>query len=354
MQTEKEKQSVKETYPVLHMSCATCAANVEKVIKQQAGVLDAKVNYAGATVQVSYINDLISPVEMQKAVQSMGYDLLVEDYSNKIEEKEEIKNKSLVKLKWRALGSIVLTVPLVITGMLFMNKPYANLIMLILSTPVVLWFGRGFFISAWKQARHATVGMDTLVALSTGVAYAFSLFNMVFQNFWISRGLEAHVYFEAAAVIIAFILLGKYLEEKAKGQTASAIKNLIGLQPKKVTVINEKGETVDIPVGDVAKGDRILVRPGEKIAVDGKVISGSSWVDESSISGEPLPVNKQVNDKVYAGTINQKGSFHFIAEKVGGETMLARIIKMVQEAFLIFYLATKWTVLLTILIAIFL
>jgi len=174
--------------------------------------------------------------------------------------------------------------------------------------------------------------MDTLVALSTGIAYLFSVFNMLFADFWHQRGLHSHVYFEAAAVIIAFILLGKLLEERAKGNTSSAIKKLMGLQPKTVIVIEADGTERQKAIEDVSAGDIILVKPGEKIAVDGMVTSGNSYVDESMLSGEPVPVLKKENEKVFAGTINQKGSFQFKAVKVGKETMLAHIIKMVQDA----------------------
>jgi Cu2+-exporting ATPase len=174
--------------------------------------------------------------------------------------------------------------------------------------------------------------MDTLVALSTGVAYIFSVFNTLFPEFWHERGLHAHVYFEAASVIIGFILLGKLLEEKAKGNTSSAIKKLMGLQPKTVTIVQDGGYQMEIPIEQVEIGNTIVVKPGEQIAVDGIVINGNSFVDESMLSGEPVPVLKNENDKVFAGTINQKGSFQFKADKVGSETMLAHIIKMVQDA----------------------
>jgi Cu2+-exporting ATPase len=192
--------------------------------------------------------------------------------------------------------------------------------------------GQGFFVNAWKQAKHRSANMDTLVALSTGIAYLFSVFNMLFADFWHQRGLHAHVYFEAAAVIIAFILLGKLLEERAKGNTSSAIKKLMGLQPKTVIVVQADGTEKQTAIEDVSAGDVILVKPGEKIAVDGMVISGNSYVDESMLSGEPVPVLKKEKEKVFAGTINQKGSFRFRAVKVGKETMLAHIIKMVQDA----------------------
>ncbi|HRF15719.1 MAG TPA: copper-translocating P-type ATPase, partial [Bacteroidia bacterium] len=220
----------------------------------------------------------------------------------------------------------------VVIGMFFMDLSYANEIMWLFSTPVVLWFGKDFFINAWKQAKHRSANMDTLVALSTGIAYLFSVFNMLFPQFWHQRGLHAHVYFEAAAVIVVFILLGKMLEEKAKGKTSSAIKKLMGLQPKTVIVIQSDGTEKQTFVEDVTVDDIILVKPGEKIAVDGTLIKGSSYVDESMLTGEPVPVLKNINDKVYAGTINQKGSFQFKALKIGKETMLAHIIKTVQDA----------------------
>ena len=188
------------------------------------------------------------------------------------------------------------------------------------------------FRSAWQQLRHRSATMDTLVALSTGIAYLFSLFNLVFPEFWLSRGVEPHVYFEAAAVIIAFILLGRTLEEKAKGDTTASLKKLIGLQPKNAIVVAADGTQTEIPISRIRVGDLLAVRPGEKIAVDGAVCEGDSYVDESMLSGEPLPVHKEPGTKVFAGTINQKGSFHFRAEKVGAATMLAQIIRMVQEA----------------------
>ena len=216
--------------------------------------------------------------------------------------------------------------------MFFMDMPYGGAIMTLLSAPVVFWLGRGFFVNAWQQLRHRSATMDTLVALSTGIAYLFSLFNLVFPEFWLSRGVESHVYFEAAAVIVAFILLGRTLEEKAKGDTTASLKKLIGLQPKNAIVVAADGTQTEIPISRIRVGDLLAVRPGEKIAVDGAVCEGDSYVDESMLSGEPLPVHKEPGTKVFAGTINQKGSFHFRAEKVGAATMLAQIIRMVQEA----------------------
>lgn len=226
----------------------------------------------------------------------------------------------------------MLSVPVVVIGMFFMNMPYANEIMWLLSTPVLFWCGRGFFVNAWQQFRHRSVTMDTLVALSTGIAYLFSLFNLFFPGFWLARGIHPHVYFEASSVIIAFILLGRLLEERAKGSTTSAIRKLMGLQPRTVTLVAPDGSRRQADIGEVRTGDLLLVRPGERIAVDGSVADGSSYVDESMLTGEPVAVLKEAGDAVYAGTINQKGSFTFRAEKVGADTLLAQIIRMVQDA----------------------
>lgn len=324
--------TVKKSFPVMQMTCASCAASVESILKAQQGIVDASVNYANAKVTVEYIQGSVQTESLRKAVQSIGYDLLIDESTTTDETAENIQKEKYIKLKKKTFWALALSTPVVIIGMFFMNMPFANEIMWAFSTPVILWQGRDFFITMWKQAKHRSANMDTLVALSTGVAYIFSVFNTLFPQVWHDRGLHAHVYFEAAAVIIAFILLGKLLEEKAKGNTSSAIKKLMGLQPKTVTVIHEGGHHIQIPIEQVAIGNTIVVKPGDKIAVDGTLVNGSSYVDESMLSGEPVPVLKNVNDKVFAGTINQKGSFQFRADKVGSETMLAQIIKMVQDA----------------------
>ena len=334
-----EKNIVQETFPVLGMSCASCSARVEKTLNHQSGVKKAVVNYASATATVEYDPTSCSSEALQQAVQAAGYDLLINQDGNTLEEAEEAHNKKFSVLKFRTTWAIILSMPVVIIGMFFMDMPHANPIMWALSTPVVFWLGRGFFTSAWKQLQHGSANMDTLVAISTGTAYLFSLFNMLFPDFWLSRGIHPHVYFEAASVIIAFILLGRLLEEKAKGNTSTAIKKLMGLQPKTVTIIVDEGHAVPhssfervIPIEQIRPGDIVLVKPGERIAVDGIVTEGSSYVDESMLSGEPIPVCKSAGAKVYAGTINQKGSFRFRAEKVGADTMLSHIIHLVQEA----------------------
>ena len=327
---------VKDTFPVVGMSCAACASRVEKTLAGQPGVRMAAVNYAAATVKVEYDRTECTAESLQKAVQDAGYDLLVQKDGNAADEAEKAHDERYAQLKSRTIWAIVLSLPVAVIGMFFMDMPYAEYIMWALSTPVVFWLGRGFFISAWKQLRHRTANMDTLVANSTGIAYLFSVFNMLFPEFWLSRGIEPHVYFEASSVIIAFILLGRLMEEKAKGNTSDAIKKLMGLQPKTVTVISRGNncpmEYMEIPVGAVRPGDIIAVKPGERVAVDGTVTEGSSYVDESMLSGEPVPVAKRKDSKVFAGTINQKGSFRFCADKVGTDTLLSKIIAMVQDA----------------------
>ena len=324
--------TVSKTIPVLEMTCAACAVSVESILSHLDGVVNASVNFATSTVNIEYIPEGITLQTMKKAVQSIGYDLLLETAEGNWPTLEEIQEQKYKRLKKRTIKASIFTIPVVVIGMFFMDMPFANLIMWVLSTPIVLWLGKDFFINAYKQAKHRTANMDTLVALSTGIAYLFSVFNTLFPDFWHERGLHAHVYFEAAAVVITFILLGKLLEENAKGNTSEAIKKLMGLQPKSVTLINILGNAVETPIESVEINDIILVKPGEKIAVDGMITNGTSYVDESMLTGEPIPILKNEGDQVFAGTINQKGSFKFRATKIGSETMLSQIIKLVQDA----------------------
>ena len=327
---EKGK-NIKNTYPVLGMSCASCAARVDKTLNGLPGVYQATVNYATAIAQVEYNPKVCSDAILQSAVQDAGYDLLVdtgEDVTNKA---EEIRLARYRKIKRRTVVALLLSLPIMVISMFFEDISSLKYVLWILATPVVFGLGREFYINAWRQLKHGTSNMDTLVAVSTGIAYTFSVFNLLFPDFWLSRGIEPHIYFEAASVIIAFILLGRLLEERAKQNTSSAIKKLIGLQPKTVTIIVDSDERT-VPITAVQKGDTILVKPGERIAVDGMVVTGESYVDESMLNGEPVPMHKQSGEKVFAGTINQKGTFRFIADKIGSDTMLAQIIRMVQDA----------------------
>lgn len=330
IEKNKTDKFSKDTFPVLEMTCAACAVSVESMLKSAPGVKDASVNFANQSAWVEYDNKLVKPSDLQNVVRSIGYDLVV-DVEDPQAVKEEAQRKHYEEVRTRTIWSIILSIPVVVIGMFFMDMPYGAHISMILSAPVVFYFGRSFFVNAWKQARFGKANMDTLVALSTGIAFVFSVFNTFFTEFWHARGLHAHVYYEAAAVVIAFISLGKLLEERAKSNTSSAIKKLMGLQPKIVKAIVD-GVEQDLPIASVKVGHIIIVRPGEKIPVDGSVRSGSSYVDESMISGEPVPVEKKAGEKVFAGTVNQKGSFQFEAQKVGGDTILAQIIKMVQEA----------------------
>ncbi|NBB20903.1 heavy metal translocating P-type ATPase [Runella sp. CRIBMP] len=330
METLTIENEQKITIPVTGMTCAACASSVENVLNKQEGVLECAVNFANETAQITFNTAQTSPEALKKSVQAVGYDLIL-DTANAQVKQAELKTAHVQSLKNNVVWASILTAPVVVIGMFFMEMPYANWIMLALTTPVLALFGKSFFINAWKQARHGQSNMDTLVALSTGIAYLFSLFNTIYPEFWHSRGLHPHVYFEAAAVVIVFIMLGKLLEEKAKANTSSAIKKLMGLQPHTVWII-ENGEEKEVELAQVRIGDRIIVKPGDKIAVDGKVLSGTSFVDESMLSGEPIPVEKTKGAKVFAGTVNQQGSFRFIAEKIGGETLLAGIIQMVQNA----------------------
>ena len=323
---------VKQTFPVLEMSCAACAARVDKTLNKQPGVLSATVNYAAATATVEYDTSLCSPEALKTAIQKAGYDLIVDIQPQEPEEAEHTHTEKLHHQKVRSIWAILLSLPIALIGMFFMDIPYANYIMWILSTPVVFWLGRDFYINAWKQLKHRSANMDTLVANSTGIAYLFSLFNLFYPEFWLERGVQPHVYFEAASVIIAFILLGRLLEARAKDNTSAAIKKLIGLQPKTVTLLTPDGKQQEVSIEQIRVHDTLLVKPGEKIAVDGMVCEGNSYIDESMLSGEPVPVYKEKGSHVFAGTINQKGSFQFKAEKVGSDTMLAHIIHMVQEA----------------------
>ena len=327
---EKGK-NIKNTYPVLGMSCASCAARVDKTLNGLPGVYQATVNYATAIAQVEYNPKVCSDAILQSAVQDAGYDLLVDTGEDVADKAEEIRLTRYRKIKRRTVAALLLSLPIMVISMFFEDISSLKYVLWILATPVVFGLGREFYINAWRQLKHGTSNMDTLVAVSTGIAYTFSVFNLLFPDFWLSRGIEPHIYFEAASVIIAFILLGRLLEERAKQNTSSAIKKLIGLQPKTVTIIVDSDERT-VPITAVQKGDTILVKPGERIAVDGMVVTGESYVDESMLNGEPVPMHKQSGEKVFAGTINQKGTFRFIADKIGSDTMLAQIIRMVQDA----------------------
>ena len=364
----EHKKSRKSQFPVTGITCAGCAASVESALSKTEGVRSAEVNFASKTVQVEY-DEVLTPSTLQKAVQNAGYDLIIPDETvtdpdkaaDVMQESEDGNARDrqhLAEIQKRTLLAAIFTLPVFISGMFYMDWELGRWLSMGLSAPVLFWFGRDFFRNAWKQARHKRANMDSLVALSTGIAYLFSVFNTLNPEFWTARGLEPHVYYEAATVIITFILLGRLLEERAKSKTSFAIRKLMGLQPKTVRVvdwemdwevdwpveqeqldraslgdlINNNLKYKDLAIGSVVPGIVILVRPGERIALDGIVIQGESFVDESSITGEPMPAQKTAGSKVFAGTVNQKGSFLFRAESTGNETVLAQMIRMVREA----------------------
>ncbi|MDE7495908.1 MAG: heavy metal translocating P-type ATPase [Muribaculaceae bacterium] len=319
----------KENFPLTGLACAACAARVEKVLASAPGVKTANVNFATSSANVEYDRDKCSPLDLQRLVREAGYDLLPGDMAERAEKQ---RREDYCRLRTRTIWAIILSLPVVIIGMGFMHWEWADPIMFILSTPVVFVFGRQFFIGAWKQLRHRSSNMDTLVALSTGIAWLFSVANMLFPSWWLKHGIHPHVYFEASAVIITFILLGRLMEAKAKSNTSSAIRKLLGLRPDTVVRISSFGEQEEVPLADIICGDTLLVRPGERIAVDGEVIDGESHVDESMLTGEPIPVSKHRGDKVFAGTVNENGALRYEAREIGESTMLARITRMVQEA----------------------
>ena len=321
----------KKAFPVLNMHCAGCANNVEKTVRKLPGIVDASVNLATNTLSVSYEADKLTPGEIRAAVLSGGYDLIIEEGNLKEERKEEAQQQHYRKLKMQVIGAWIFAIPMLLLSMVFMHVPYSNELQLLLTLPVMILFGGSFYTGAWKQAKSGRSNMDTLVALSTSIAFLFSAFNTFFFVFWYDRGLEPHVYYDASVVIIAFVLTGKLMEERAKGNTSTAIKKLMGLQPKVARIVRN-GIEEEVLIDQLQVGDLVVVRPGEQIPVDGILAEGESFVDESMISGEPIPVEKKQGDKVLAGTINQRGSFIIKASQVGSETVLARIIRMVQEA----------------------
>ena len=326
-----DKTLKKEVFAVTGMSCAVCAGSVESMISSLAGVTSASVNYAGANVYVVYNPEITTPEKFVKSVQSIGYDLIIEeeDLSEKL---AEIELKHLQELKRKLFTAFLFTTPVFILSMFhFIHFAYMHWILMGFSLPVILFSGSGFYANAWKQAKYRMVNMDTLVALSTGIAFIFSVINTIFPELFIRAGLQPHVYFESATVIITFILAGKFMEERSKSKASSVIRNLMGLQPKNLT-IQRDGIEMEVPLVMVVPGDQVMVRPGDRIAVDGIVDSGNSYVDESMISGEPLPEYKSEGANVFAGTLNTNGNLIITASKTGKNTLLAGIIAMVKEA----------------------
>ena len=312
---------LRRNFPVQGMGCAACVARVQNTIKSQNGVSDCNVSLASNSAQVDYDPKVITPAEIRKAVQDAGYDLIIvsdgESEEDAEDEADRQRENAYRALKRDAFVAIFLSLLLMLLGMGFEDFPFKGYVLWLLATPALFWCGRRFLLAALKQARHLSSGMDTLVSLSTLISYFFSVFNLLFPQVWTSRGLEPHLYFESSAMIVAFILIGRVLEEKAKRGTTASIRELTGLQPKSLSL---------------SPGDVFTVKPGDRIQADGTVLDGESYVDESMLTGEPLPNRKSKGDKVFAGTINQKGAFEVRADKVGKDTMLSSIIRMVRDA----------------------
>ena len=321
---------IQKQYPVSGMHCAACASSVASMLENTPGVRAARVNYANEEAWVSYAPEEVSEADLRAAVHSIGYELLV-SANNSASDSLARQAESALQARNRLIGSALFSVPVFVLSMFFMGWFATPWVSAVLTLPVMGYFGRGFYVRAVRQARHGQATMDTLVALSTAIAFAFSLFNLLYPQWWTQQGLPAHVYFESVAVIITFILLGKWLEARAKGATSAAIQSLLSLQPSTVTRVVDGREEM-VALDEIRPGDHLRVKPGEKVPFDGKVVEGSSYVEESTITGEPIPVAKKSDMSVFAGTLNQQGTFVFRAEKVGSDTILGQIIARVREA----------------------
>jgi Cu2+-exporting ATPase len=328
------KEHIKTTFPVLNMSCAGCASNVRKILQKQQGVQHAEVNFASQTASVEYDRSLTSAKKLQKAVHEAGYELVtVLETETENERLEQAEKRRYHLLKSKTFIALILSAGLIILSMNpLAHWSWAGYVSGVFATFVLFACGHSFFADAYKQVKHRQMNMNTLVALSTATACGFSLFTLLYPQFWVDRGLDVGLYFETAGTLIAFILLGKLLEERAKQKTTASIKKLKGLQPKMATIVLPDGKTEEKYIREIHIDDVIWVKAGEKIPMDGMVTDGHSFVDESMITGEPVPAEKSRGRHVFAGTINRNGSFKFRVTKHKTETLLSQIIRLVNEA----------------------
>lgn len=332
----------KITFPIQGMSCASCVNKIQKALNSLKGVINASVNFGTEKASVDYITSIVNISDFKKAVSSLGaYNVLdVKEGKTVLDREKEEREKEVAVLKRKFIFGLVISSIIFLGGfsawfsflperlIRFVSNPF---VMLILATPVQFWAGFQFYKGTWAGVRHFSADMNTLIAVGTSAAYFYSVSAIFFPSFFAGEGLKPEIYFDTAAIIITLILLGRFLEAKARGQTSEAIKKLMGLQAKTARVVRS-GEEIDIPIEDVVKGDLVIVRPGEKIPVDGMIKEGSSAVDESMLTGESIPVEKRPGDEVIGATINKTGSFKFEATKIGKDTVLSQIIKMVEEA----------------------
>lgn len=321
----------KKILPVLGMACAGCSANVERRLKAMDGMKSVAVSLPGRTAMVEYDESKVTPADMKKVVDAAGFELII-DEETRVDTIE--KNSYRLQLRRMAVSWVLalLTMAVSMGWLAVGGRDAANQTMLIIALANMAYCGRQFYANAWRLLVHRSANMDTLVAMSTAISFLFSVFNTFWgEQFWGARGIEWHTYYDASVMIITFVLTGRCLEERAKKSTASAIRSLMGLVPKQAHVVS-MGEVCDVPLAAVAKGDIVEVRQGEKVPVDGVVSEGEGGVDESMISGEPLLVGKHAGDRLLAGTIVREDCLRFRAEQVGSETVLANIIRMVEEA----------------------
>ena len=329
---------MKQTIPVIGMACSACSANVEKKLSELDGINSASVSLPGRSALIDYDPDVISLEKMKTEINEIGYDLVIDKKTSV----EEIEKRTYTLLKRRTLLSWLFAIAVMCVSMRWIDlgsRDISNQVSLLIALSNMLCCGRQFYVSSWKQLLHGTANMDTLVALSTGIAFLFSSFNTFWGDAaWASRGIVWHTYFDASVMIITFVLTGRLLEEKAKDGTASSIRQMMGMAPKTAHVV-EGDRIEEVPISTIGVGDVLEMRPGEKVPVDGEVISAESfmtadaaYVDESMITGEPTPAEKKKGAKVLAGTIPSQGKFRMRARQVGEDTALAHIIRMVQEA----------------------
>ena len=341
MTTEQSKDPLStpihhNTYPVMGMTCAACAVSLERYLGSQTGVEKVVVSYPNQSVYVGFNIEKTTEVRLAEAAKEIGYELLLGD-SAKDGTKAALRAAlTLQKLKSKLLVAALCTAPIFTLSMFFMNRlPHEGLIQLLLSLPVILFAGRNFYTSALKKLKHKQTNMDTLVAISTATAFLYSAYQVALYYLQTPNHQHnqhhPHYYFESATVIITLILLGKYLEERAKNRSAQAINDLLSLQPSHATVVRNNQE-ISIPSSEILLGDFVIIKPGERIPIDGKVRSGDSHIDESAITGEPLPTAKTKGSQVFAGTINQQGTLKILAQKVGSQTLLSQIVARVEQA----------------------
>lgn len=321
----------KKTIAVIGMACAGCAANVERRLNELNGISSAAVNFAARTALVEYDPKVITPQMMKEEIIKAGYDLVI-DEDESVAAIERHAYSQLIRRMAASWVFAALTMGISMSWLNVGSTSAANQTMLIIALVNIAYCGRVFYVNAWRQLMHKTANMDTLVAMSTLISFLFSVFNTFWgDSFWGSRGIENHTYYDASVMIITFVLTGRVLEERAKSSTTSAIRALMGMAPKTAHLIN--GDSIDeVPIAALGSGDIIEVRAGEKVPVDGSITTGETYIDESMITGEPTPARRSEGDKVFAGTILKQGTIRFRAEATGDKTMLAQIIRMVQEA----------------------